>query len=174
MKKTKLQNVQSLEAVDSISIMSAMASGFLGSGDLGSGSVPYHNYPSGYQNFSFSVWPYGFGKGIGFTAKYDVRGNYIFKNLKLAIYAEVSKVARQDCTYVGGVVVKKNGKEFSSCSLAPLTGSYVIDANWNPIGKAEVSVPSRGRVRIELITGQNFDTGVGIVPTSHTEVLYDK
>ena len=179
MKKTKLQNLQVLEETDSISILSGLEpwdwdSGLWWSGFWGSGEIPYHKYPSGDQDYTISVWPYGMGSGIGLTAHYEIRGNYFFKNLKLTIYAEVSKASRQDCTYIAGVIVKKDGQLFSSASLAPLTGSYVTDANWNPIGEAIVSVPPKGRVTIKLMTGQNFDTGTGNVPTNHTETLYDK
>lgn len=180
MKKTKLQNLQVLDEIDSISIMSGLEpwdwdSGLWWSGFWGSGEIPYHKYPSGYQDFGFTAKEYALVEGIGPSATYTIRGNYIIKDLKLTIYAEVSKACRQDCDYYAMVSVKKDGQTFDEAVLAPLTGSNITDADWNPIGKTTVSVPPKGKVTIKLITSQNFKTDIGNSSTfPHTETLYDK
>ena len=171
MKKQILLNHESLENFDSVTITSELESILSGSGNLTSGVVA-NIYPSEFQKFNYRVNPYAIGEGLGLSVKYDVRGNFIIKDFMISVYAEVSKITAHTCTYVAGVQIKRNDEIFAEAPLAPLTGEYVIDANWNPLGKITLPVPTTGKVTISLITGQNFNTGIGIVPTNNTEIIF--
>lgn len=150
MKKTKLQNVQSLEAVDSISIMSAMESGFLGSGDMGSGAIPY---PTGIISFSYPAS--GNLEGVG-DAGYTISGRYSINNYNLTVEAFVTRKPDFNCTYSASVMVitKTNS---TSAKLQQQSGAQPSDKGI-PLGRATIAVPKYGVVKVKLRTIETVET----------------
>lgn len=170
MKKLKLQNLQSLETVDSISIMSAMDSGFLGSGNLGSGIVPNNIYPSDSKSFEYCVIAGTLATG---SSSYIVKGNFQITNFKVKVYVSVKKPIPAYCTYCGSVIIKRNGKKVSEESLGIPTGTNISDADYLTLGTATLDMPKTGDVEIIIFTGQTINTGAGNVATNHKQSVYN-